>query len=149
MQKKLSSFFWGFTLIEVFVTKIKFMKKKELSASARRVRDGLIIFLLAGLLMGINFLNNHYNTWQVACTTGQGPWQWWNFPMQVIGNNFLSRILLKPPSCSETESGLICPTIFIGPDYCLILGAALFFFWFLVLTMGWRVVKKLNKSYKD
>lgn len=108
------------------------MKKKKI----------LIIFGLAGLLTSINFLNTHHNTWRFACITGQGPWEWWNFPMQII-SNLLSKILLESPSCFETDSGLVCPTIFIGPGYCLILGATLFFFWFLVLVGGWWVIKRL------
>jgi len=114
------------------------MKKKEI----------LTIFVLAGLLTTVNFLNNYYNSWHIACITAQGPGNWWNSPIQIIGNNFLGKILLKSPSCFKTESGLVCPTMFVGPGYCRILGAALFFFWLLVLLFGYQVIKYILKKKK-
>lgn len=97
-------------------------------------RGFLAIFILATLLTATNF-------W---IYDGQGFFSVGTLPLQIF-SDVLMKLAVGPLSCFPVEYGVVCPSVTISNFLFLILAVLDFLFWFLVLSAGWFIFRKLTK----
>lgn len=101
-------------------------------------REFLIILLLAILFTTLNFwVYDRQNFFSGGSV--------WTFPLQIISSTFI-RLATSNHFCFSVEHGILCPNPVISYLLFAISAISDFLFWFLVLSAGWLVFKKLTKA---